>query len=190
MNYCVALITFTVCPFRVRINYQGSRFEKFSCIYKNILKKKLTDSIFNDLCKRFQSLVFEEVIMAPYVKGAKEFLDHMARRYVFFICSGTPQEELEMIIDRRGMRKYFSSLHGSPTNKNMIVRKILQDNAYRSGDVLYVGDALSDYEAARENNVFFVGRLLPGSDIFRSACDTIPDLTFLEAAICRIENKF
>src|SRR3989338_6081547 len=52
-----------------------SRFEKFIYIYKAILKRRLADETFRRLCGRFAKLVVDEVVKAPYVKGAKYFLD-------------------------------------------------------------------------------------------------------------------
>ena len=55
-----------------------SRFEKFKYIHKTILKKELSDERFKELCGRFSELVADEVAKAPFVKGAKKFLE----RYV------------------------------------------------------------------------------------------------------------
>ena len=131
----------------------------------------------------------EEVVRAPWVKGAFEFLESSAGRYRLFVCSGTQQPEIELIVGRRRIGKYFSSVYGSPAKKADIVKKVLAENGYRPEEVLYVGDAMSDYEAAVSNGVGFIGRLIPGSDIFKGLCDTVGDLAEIDNAIRNVERK-
>ena len=53
----------------------------------------------------------------------------------------------------------YKDVFGSPIKKQEWVKKIMQNNHYYQSQVVYVGDALSDYEAATENGIHFVGRL-------------------------------
>ena len=55
-----------------------SRFEKFLTIYREILKRPLTEQMFQSLCEQFSQLVVEEVVAAPWVDGAREFLTRSA----------------------------------------------------------------------------------------------------------------
>lgn len=164
-----------------------SRFEKFRYIYRTILKRELTDEIFRDLCRRFEQFVVEEVVNAPSVRGADEFLKNTRGRYAMFICSGTPQDEIRMIAEKRGIAQYFSSIYGSPAGKDEIVKRIIRENGLQPGDVLYIGDAMSDYEAAVANGLVFIGRTIPGNDVLGGRCDMIADLTGLDAVIARVD---
>ena len=49
-----------------------SRFEKFETIYRDLLKRPLSEEIFHALCEQFSRLVVEEVVAAPWVEGALE----------------------------------------------------------------------------------------------------------------------
>ena len=80
-----------------------SRFEKFKIIYRDILKKPLSDEKFNFLCGQFSLLVVEKVISSAWVEGACEFLQNNKEVYSFFVVSGTPEDELKEIIRRREM---------------------------------------------------------------------------------------
>jgi len=143
-----------------------SRFDKFAYIYNNILHRRITEAIFNDLCNKFSQLVVNEVINAPYVEGAEEFLKEYVKEYKFFVVSATPQEEIESIIEKRGMSGCFSTVYGAPGKKTDLVRKIIKDNSLTSRELIYIGDALSDYEAAKENSVEFIARINNNSHLF------------------------
>ena len=155
-----------------------SRYEKIRYIYKEMLSKNLDETIFADLCQRFSDLVAGEVIKAPYVTGAIEFLEEYAKEYSFFICSATPLEELKKIVLKRNMAQFFETIYGAPVKKTDIVMSILKKNQFTEKEVVYIGDALSDYNAAKGNGVHFVGRRTSDKiDLFdKVSCPVIDDL--------------
>jgi phosphoglycolate phosphatase-like HAD superfamily hydrolase len=168
-----------------------SRFEKIRYIYQNMLKRDLSEKIFDDFCQQFSHLVVDEVVSAPYVKGAKEFLDGYADKYMCFVASATPQDEMEEIIKRRQMQGYFKGIYGSPKKKGDIVRERLaaytsvhSPQSTVSQSFVYVGDALSDYKAAKDNSVHFISRINNNETIFASIdCLKIKDLTNLKTIL-------
>ncbi|QBF81871.1 HAD family hydrolase [Shewanella maritima] len=72
---------------------------------------------------------------------------------VKYVASGSEQNELNTIFERRGLAKYFSKILGSPTKKTELVRQIVSEV---SGVAVMIGDARSDLEAAQENNIDFI----------------------------------
>ena len=58
-----------------------SRFEKIRKIYNDILHRPLSETHYRELCTQFSNLVVEEVVVAPWVNGAKEFLIQNEKRY-------------------------------------------------------------------------------------------------------------
>ena len=42
--------------------------------------------------------------------------------------------------------------------KDLHVNKILKKYSYKKKEVVFIGDALSDRDAARDNDIFFIGR--------------------------------
>lgn len=157
-----------------------SRYEKFRYIYKEILKRPLNDKEFQILCSKFASLVVDGVIMAPYVKGAIEFLKSYASEYKCFVVSATPLEELEDILRKRDIDQFFQAVYGAPVNKSEAVKKTLLKKAIESHETVYVGDAMSDFFAAKENLVTFIARINNNESIFANMeCLKINDLTKL-----------
>jgi HAD superfamily hydrolase (TIGR01549 family) len=169
------------------VNAGVSRYDKFRYIYREILKRDLSDDEFQRLCKKFASLVIEAVVRAPYVKGCEEFLEEYSSSYKCYVASATPQGEMEDIVRRRGIAKYFAAIYGSPTKKTDAVKEII--NLYRLSpdEVLYVGDAMSDYEAATENKIYFIARISDNESIFGGIeCVKIRDLSTLKNEIKKI----
>jgi len=136
-----------------------SRFDKFRYIYKNILNKPLPDEEFDALCLKFSNLTFKRVLECEFVPGALEFLEKHFKKTKFYIISGTPQDEIEHIVAARGLSKYFQGVYGSPTDKSFWANKIIMQEKLNCETTIFIGDAMSDYNAAMENKVKFVARI-------------------------------
>ena len=101
-----------------------------------------------------------------------------------FVATGTPQEEIDEIIVQRGMVPYFKGVFGAPKKKNVIVREILDLHCLKPDEVIFVGDAMSDYQAASENSIRFIARIHDNESIFKGIeCIKIMDLTDLGGII-------
>ena len=135
-----------------------SRYKKFSYIYNNILKLPLDENKLKELGKDFSHLVLQEMLKCPFVHGVHEFLDEYSKKVGIFIASGTPQEELHFIVNERGLLDYFKGVYGTPALKTEIIGHILDEEAIRKEEAIFVGDALSDYEDAKVVRIPFVAR--------------------------------
>jgi len=139
-----------------------SRFEKFKIIYRDFLKKLLDVDELDRLGTRFSDLVFQAVLQCPFVSGAREFLEKYSAHYRLFVASGTPQEELRSIVKIRRLDALFQGVYGSPTTKTEILQRIMNEAGLNPTDLVFIGDALGDYQAARDMNIGFIGRVPPG----------------------------
>jgi HAD superfamily hydrolase (TIGR01549 family) len=136
-----------------------SRRKKIRHLHRALLGIELDEEKVHELCRRFSTLVEDEVAGCDWVPGAKEVLaSHFGRRPLF-VVSGTPQDELTRIVERRGLARWFVEVHGSPPEKATTIRAILARHDLDPGAVLFVGDAAADWRAARETGVRFIGRL-------------------------------
>jgi phosphoglycolate phosphatase-like HAD superfamily hydrolase len=162
-----------------RRNMGISRFVKFRYIFDTLLKKKMTPKIEKRLGDRFTEIIFESLKTVPFVPGSLEFLEAAFGKYRMFVASGTPERELRKVADLRGVTKYFDELHGSPRTKKDIVLDIMARYRFTPGEVLFVGDAESDYLAAKLTGVEFVGRV-HDDQLAGCECRQIPDLYHLE----------
>ena len=165
-----------------------SRFEKFHTIHRDILKRELNDERFRFLCNRFSKIVIDAVVAAPWVAGAREFLEHNRGRYQMFVVSGTPEFELQMIVERRGMTRFFSAVRGSPKDKVTLLAEVESDLSLIREETIYVGDAKTDWNAARTLGLTFLWRRSPGDTQYLEGFSGSPmiDLHQLEAHLNQV----
>jgi four helix bundle protein len=138
-----------------------SRYEKFAWIYRELLGQPFTEAERERLGCDFSHLVLDKILRCPFVPGALETLQALHGRCLTFVASGTPQEELELIVEKRGLAPYFNAVWGTPAQKPDIVRRILAGYELLPEEVLFVGDGVSDYEAAVATNLHFLARSTP-----------------------------
>ncbi len=132
-----------------------SRFIKFEIIYRDLLKKPLSAEQAQELGERFSKVVKQKVIDCPYMPGALEFIHKYSSQVPLFIASGTPQDELQEVVSKRGLLPYFREIHGAPRGKSEIVRDILIRYKLNPEDMPFIGDAINDYKAALETSLPF-----------------------------------
>jgi beta-phosphoglucomutase len=136
-----------------------SRYDKFRTIYRDFLDRRLDDEEMSRLDERFSELVFERVVACEFVAGARSFLERASRDHDLYVASATPEEELKRIVEARGLSQFFAGVGGSPRTKAEIVRAVLANRGIEPSEAVFVGDALTDLEAARATGVPFVARV-------------------------------
>ena len=135
-----------------------SRFEKFRYYYEQLLDKRISEKELNELNRQFSELVVEKVVESPYIPGALETIKQLQENNISaFVVSGTPEEEIVSIVQKKGISNYFEEVHGSPRKKWQIVTDIIKREKYTPFRCLFIGDSLSDYEAAQYNTMQFLG---------------------------------
>ena len=134
------------------------RFDKFRAIYRDILRRPLPDAQFERLCRDFAGYVVDEVVAAPWVAGAEAFVSGHRKHYRLFVVSGTPEEELREIIRRRRASDWFDDVRGSPAAKAVLLKALLADHSLQPEELAVIGDASTDWTAARQVGSPFIWR--------------------------------
>lgn len=145
-----------------------SRFEKFKFYHKNFLNTEINQNEINYLAKQFSNLVLEKVVRAPLVEGVLDFIKSNQNHFSFYISTGTPKNEIDIILKKKKLTKYFKNVYGSPEKKDNHVKKILKKMNYSTKNVVFIGDAKTDYDAALNNNIKFIGRFTTDYSILNS----------------------
>jgi phosphoglycolate phosphatase-like HAD superfamily hydrolase len=135
-----------------------SRFVKFEWIYANLLRRPLLEAEKLELGERFSALVLKKVLECPFVPGAQQALVALSARYPLFVASGTPQDELDRVVDARSLRRHFAEVWGSPREKASILADIAGRHGLRLGQVLFIGDGTTDERAAADAGTEFLAR--------------------------------
>ena len=166
-----------------------SRLKKFDMIYADILGAPLARERKDALAADFEDYVFDAVLNCPMIAGAQRFLESWYTEVPLFVVSGTPDPELQQIVDARGLRRYFAEVHGSPREKPEILRDILMRYDLSPAQMPFVGDAPSDEDAAQTCGLPFIGVAPQPPGTFRSAQTEIKDLTELDAVLTGVKTS-
>lgn len=134
-----------------------SRIVKIQYAFDHIIQQQLGDKELRLLGETYSRLVIDKVVAADWIAGAFQFLEKMYKTFPLFVVSGTPQEELQMIIEKRGMKHYFNEIAGSPVRKPEHIRQICAKYRLKPARCLFIGDANTDYHAAQECHMPFIG---------------------------------
>lgn len=134
-----------------------SRFEKIS-LYLAWAGLPTDGDTVRQFCLRFSEAVFQKVLDAAWVPGAKEILSGNPFRQTFYLVTSTPLEEIEKIVQALDLQKVFHGIWGSPTSKVRAVEEILSRAKAKTSECLMVGDSPADWEAARGVNIPFLLR--------------------------------
>lgn len=136
-----------------------SRVKIFPIVHRLFLNREIGKEEHQMMCERFTAWVEQEVVKAPLVAGVEDFLKEWQGRAKIFVSSGTPQDEMRRIVSAKGLDQYFTEVLGSPDLKADHVRNMLQKYSISKADALFVGDAITDRDAAMDAGVNFIARI-------------------------------
>ncbi|AJA47302.1 hydrolase/phosphatase, HAD-like superfamily protein [Clostridium pasteurianum DSM 525 = ATCC 6013] len=135
-----------------------SRFHKIKYFYEEILKLNIEEELINKYAEKFTEIMKRELINPQYIiKDSVDFIKSNKGTKKMYIASGSENKELNYLCKELGISDYFIEIYGSPTHKNEIVKNILKNNKYDMSKVVLIGDSINDYEAAKVNEIDFIG---------------------------------
>jgi phosphoglycolate phosphatase-like HAD superfamily hydrolase len=159
------------------------RREKFRHFEARLLGRQADEAELDRLCEAFSRLVLDGVVAAPEIPGALAFLRRWHGRVPLFVDSATPDQELAVILKRRGLDGYFEAAYGSTRTKAENLASILAAGGYAPEKTLFFGDALSDHAAAQACSARFLGIVRDdGSPLLRLSPAPLHCRDFFEAA--------
>jgi phosphoglycolate phosphatase-like HAD superfamily hydrolase len=134
-----------------------SRYVKIRYFFEEILRKPIKNDEVLDYAKKFSILMRRELINPKnLILDSVKFIKNNYQNYNFDIVSGSDQEELRFLCQQLKINKYFNSINGSPTPKNILVKNVINSNDYLLSETCLIGDSINDYEAAKENGILFL----------------------------------
>jgi HAD superfamily hydrolase (TIGR01549 family) len=134
-----------------------SRFVKFREWHTELLGLDVDDEIKGRLSAEFDRLVEARIVRAPEIAGAHGALAALTGKLPLYIASATPDASLRRIVEERGMSGFFVGVHGTPTSKFDVLVSVAATHRCDRSQVLMVGDAESDRQAAEQAGTSFVG---------------------------------
>ena len=136
-----------------------SRYEKLP-LYLEWAGQAADKEKIEEYAAKFSQKVTQRVIDSSWVCGVLDYLQSNHGQQLYLI-SATPQKEIEIILEALKIDNQFKKIVGSPTTKDVAISKIMDQYQLESSDCVMIGDAISDYKAAMNNNISFVLRKTP-----------------------------
>lgn len=132
------------------------RWDKFRYAYEEVLKLPFTPEVEARLLARFDEETTRQIIQAPEIPGASEFLDRVQGRFRTALLSSTPHEVLLTILEGRGWRNFFQTVQGAPVDKARWLKRFCRRHRLKREEALFWGDTEEDAQAAKEAGCRFV----------------------------------
>ncbi len=141
------------------INYSCPHMTKFEHYVYELMRQPGNVEMVQTMAGRFSEFAVRRVVACPDVPGTREFLVRFSQQVPLYIASVTPQDELQKIVCARGIDSFFVQVFGDPPCKKLdAIRTVLAREKLLPSEAIFVGDSASDYRAAREAGLEFVGR--------------------------------
>ena len=161
---------------KVRLHHEDnegvSRFDKLP-LYLKWAGLEPSQTLIKEYAENFSILVKQTVIDSEWVRGVLIYLQKNCKKQQFFLVTATPQEEIEAILNALKITEYFSEVIGSPTPKNEAIKMLLDRYNIESRQAVMIGDSISDYMAATENQVKFVLRKTKLNKVLQQQLDCL-----------------
>lgn len=162
-------------------NVSASRFAKFDHLIVERLGRESDPALRAELAAEYSRRTIDRVAGVPLVEGAREMLDEFSPRLPLYLASVTPQEDLDIVLERRGLRSYFRIAYGCPPwTKPGAVADVIARERCAPDEIVLIGDSPGDRAAAQQTGVEFIAR--DSGIIFQPPAERVfPDLAAIAA---------
>lgn len=132
-----------------------SRYVKLRAFLTDFLQVPVSESGLEKLLDDFGHACRQLYQAADLTPGCLTTLETIYRQTSLYVASGSDEAELRQIFVDRGLAKFFQKVYGSPKTKKACVAEIIREVG-ADARILVVGDAESDWRAAREFGADFI----------------------------------
>ena len=129
------------------------RRDKLFGLLHDLLGVEPSTAMLDDYLERYARALEHELAIAPIVEGIDGFLHHDG--YTFYVSSSAPETEVYQQLQGRNLLIYFTGLYGATTPKAAALRAV--QAAHPESPLVFFGDAVGDWAAAKEAGVAFIG---------------------------------
>ena len=135
-----------------------SRYVKFEYFLEHIIGGEKNEEKVQQWAEEFSEIMRKSLTSKDrLIKEVIDFIKNNTEFYHMHIVSGSDGDELRFLCDQLEISECFESIHGSPTSKDELVRKLMLEKGYKPEETCLIGDSLNDFEASRSNDVQFFG---------------------------------
>ncbi|PFH20397.1 HAD family hydrolase [Burkholderia sp. JKS000303] len=162
------------------------RVEKFRYFERAVFDREPDDATVATLANQYSSLLMARIGSCMELPGARAFLERMHGKLSLHLVSGTAHRDLVAITAQRRLDRYFETIVGSPTTKIDAFSDVVRFGSWLPGQVLAIGDSITELHAADHIGMPFVGIVAPGEpNPFPPRIEVFEDMEALNRAWCR-----
>ena len=135
-----------------------SRYVKFEYFLEQVIGGKKNEEKIEQWAEEFSEIMRRSLTSKDrLIEEVINFIKKNKKVYHMHIVSGSDGDELRFLCDKLEISEYFKSIHGSPTPKIELVRKLMDERDYKPQETCLIGDSINDFEAATSNDIQFFG---------------------------------
>tara|TARA_B100000787_G_C16195595_1_gene300588 strand:+ start:3071 stop:3721 length:651 start_codon:yes stop_codon:yes gene_type:complete len=132
-----------------------SRYEKFSYFIEKILPKNLKKPKLDELLEDYAKIVWDKLISCEIAPNL-DLIKKKTKGASWMVISGGKQDELIKLFKFKGIFDLFDGgIFGSPNSKIQIFKEQITTEKI-TGNSLFFGDSIYDWEVAVKYNIDFV----------------------------------
>lgn len=132
-----------------------SRYVKFKDFFRLFANEDFDENKYQLMLKNYSEICMLHYLKCEIIEDVEILLENLRLNNIkLFVASGSDQNELRKVFDIRNLKYYFEKIYGSPTPKEKIISEIINDNNFEK--ILFIGDAISDMNAAVSCNIDFI----------------------------------
>lgn len=136
------------------IENQGvSRFEKIP-LYLKMSNKTSSQKKIKEYLSMFSKNLIRSVVCSDWVEGAKMAINVLNDKNNI-IVTGTPEDEIVVILKELKIDQNFSQIFGAPQKKTKVIKNYMLKTTKKSKAIM-IGDSSEDLFAAQNNNIEFM----------------------------------
>lgn len=134
-----------------------SRYVKFRYFFEKIREEAITAEEIQEWANKFSKIMLHSLINNELlIEETINFVKKNHKNHSMHIVSGSDGNELNQICKGIGINHFFKSIQGSPTPKKQLVADLIEKHQYSLNQCLLIGDSINDYEAAKNNKIYFM----------------------------------
>lgn len=133
-----------------------SRYDKFRYIYQTILQLPYTEDVEKMLGEAYNSKLVQNLGSISLISGVKKFLEQ--QHVPLYIASSSKESEMDQAMQAHGIKKYFKKTYDQSNTKEYAILDVKKKLKLKGDKILFVGDAIIDYEIAQKTKVDFLAR--------------------------------
>ena len=137
----------------------GDRYAVFRLLARRLATETAIDAelLARNWAARYTEFCDRAISVAPEIGGAASACSTLlANGFSLYVNSATPEIDLRMIVNRRGMSHWFDGVYGGPCSKVENLSHILITTGVLPAQCVVVGDGKDDYAAAKQCNCVFL----------------------------------